>query len=1325
MNKYILLISVLTISLLSHSYTFKKYQVNNGLSENSVQVILQDHLGFMWFGTKDGLNRFDGYEFKVYKSIFNDTTAIGNNFIRAIYQDHNHNFWIGTDSYMYSFNYNTEKFQLFSTKSDLNENIHSGIQSICSENDSILWIGTRKQGAFCLNTKNGKLKQYIQKENDQSLNSNIIWQIFRDYSGTIWLGSREGLSRYNRETDSFYTYTSQNTQRTLVDDEILSINEDAEGNLWVGTWAGGLARLNKSSNTFDSFLNFSHPPFVSHIRSIMEYDRTTLLVGADDGLYLLNKKTGESSRIDNTKDFNSLSDQNIYSIYKDHEGGIWIGTYFGGINYMSPNANIIEHYYPNFSDHSLSGKAVRQFCEDKSGNLWIATEDAGLNYFNTKTKHFKVYLPSERHNSLSYHNIHSLVLDDYQLWIGTFSRGIDILNLKNNTFRNYSFNKDDSLSVNDNCIFAMYKDSKGDIYIGTPYGLCRYNRETDNFTRILEVSAFVYDITEDYLGSLWVASYSDGAYRFDYKTGKWKNYPYRPGNSKSIAFNKLTCVYLDGKQRLWFGTEGRGICKYNYETDDFVTIDERDGLPNNVIYSILDDKYGNIWLSSNQGISKLNPATMEIKTYMREDGLQGNQFNYRSGYKSKDGVFYFGGINGFNAFNPDNLTDNTHVPPMVISLFEILSEEKPERVKVADKIKLKYNQASFRINFVSLSFQAQEKNNYRYKMDGLDEKWTDIGSQRTVSFINLSPGKYTFKVIGSNNDGVWNEEGASIEITIMPPFWKSTVAKGIYILILFSLIYYIIQSYTKRVRWKQELQLDQFQKEKEKEMYDAKIDFFTNIAHEIRTPVSLIKAPLECIVNSGDGNLETKDNLSVIERNTDRLLELINQLLDFRKIEEENYKLKFTKVNVKNLLSDICFRFRPAAESRNLNVTLQLPTEDIFIYLDKEALIKIVSNLLTNALKYGQKTVEVSLTKELTSVGVYVELKVCDDGIGIADDMKERVFEPFFQIENNEQSGKKTGTGIGLALTKQLVKRHNGEIYISNEKGKGAVFVVKIPEHNETTRHSIQNETIIEEKTIEDELNIADSDKTTILIVEDNEELRTFLSKNLIKDHHILTASDGEQALKLLEDDVVDLVISDIVMPIMNGLELSKAIKQNEQFSHIPVVLLSAKTNTQTKVEGLEHGADSYIEKPFSVSYLKAQINSLIENRIKILEKFSRSPIVPYGAIARNKKDEVFLVKLNREIEQNLSDDQFSIEKLAIAMSMSQSNFQRKIKGISGMVPSDYIKVFKLKKAAQLLKSKEYRINEICYVIGYSPSYFTKCFQKQFGILPKDFVKEK
>jgi signal transduction histidine kinase/ligand-binding sensor domain-containing protein/DNA-binding response OmpR family regulator len=1304
-----------------YAYRFKKYQVNNGLSENSVQAIIQDHLGFMWFGTKDGLNRFDGHEFKIYKNVLGDSLSLGHNYVRSIFQDSDHNLWVGTDTYLYHFNYEMEQFRRFSVVSDLGEMIRSGVTNICPENDSTLWIGTMKRGVFCYYKNTGKLKQYLLTDSDNtSIDLATVWCINCDSSGNIWLGTRNGISCYNREIDRFSTYNLQHNQRSFnPNNETFVSLEMSDGNLWFGTWANGVYCINPSSHTFRSFLNEKHPPSVLRIYALLEYDASTLMVGSYDGLYLLDKETGVSRRVDNMEGSNSLSEYKVFSLCRDREGGIWVGTYFGGVSYISLNTNIIEHYYSDFSPFSLSGKVVSQFCEDEKGNLWIATEDGGLNYFDVQTKRFKVFLPEKSKNSLSYHNIHSLAMDGEKLWIGTFSSGVDVLDLKTGRFKNYMYNTKDTTSISDGCVFAIYKDSHGDIWLGTSNGLCRYNRLEDNFVRVSDVPVFVFDIQEDAYGSLWVASYFNGAYRYEYASKKWRNYTHNPYDEKSITFDKLTDVYFDGKGRLWFATEGRGICKYNYKTDDFTTIDENSGLPNSLIYSILDDKYDNLWLSGNRGITRLDLTTMKRQTYTREDGLQGNEFNYRSGYKSNNGLFYFGGTNGFNVFNPDDLLKNSYVPPVVITSVELLYDGRPQKIKPSGTIRLKHNQASFRINFSALSYQAPSKNLYAYKMEGMDTKWTELDNQKMVSFTNLRPGKYIFRIKGSNNDEVWNETGTSLRIIVSPPFWESNIAFVIYALLGIASVVSIFFYYSRYHKRKELQRLEQFRRKKDKELYESKIGFFTTIAHEIRTPLSLIKAPLECITNSGDGTSETKENLVVIERNTDRLLELINQLLDFRKVEQDFYQLTFKHANINELLQKIYLRFKSASEYRKIDITLQMPEQPIFIAVDKEALTKIVSNLLSNALKYTDTVICIGLVKIHEHIGNYIEITVSDDGIGIPDEMKEAVFEPFVQIENDDTTCRKTGTGIGLVLVKQLTEKHGGAVSIMDNPNKGVTFKVKIPM---TVAANDEPVTIDEPETWE--AHVSDQDKISILFVEDNNDLCDFVAKNLGQSYKLFLAANGKEALRILEKKGVNLIISDIMMPEMDGLGLTKTIKQDQYLCHIPIILLSAKTNTKTKVEGLEYGADSYIEKPFSISFLQAQINSLLENRKKIMDRFSHSPVVYSGSIAHNTNDEVFLKKLDEKIDSHMIDEQFSVEKLAVMLSMSQSNLQRKIKGLSGISPANYIQVTKLKKAAQLIASGKYRINEVCYITGFSsPSYFTSCFQKQFGMSPKEFMK--
>lgn len=1319
-------------------FLLKKYSVNDGLSQNTVRAILQDKKGFIWFGTQDGLNRFDGREYRIFRNNPADKNSIGNNFILSLYEDNNGKIWVGTDHRLYLFDPISEQFTLFNKKTDAGIEINSTVITICAEDENTLWIGTRTQGLFCYLKSENKLIQFNAGKNNFSARSDFVRTIIKDLSGTMWIGTRNGLSRYNKETKTFFTYFSDNHPDSLHDSEIMIIYEDSDGDLWLGTWQGGLSKFNKTTETFTTYFDKKDDkPYITHIHAIFEYKKDNLLIGADDGLYLFDKKNETFQRIDDPHDPNSLSDQNVYSIYRDRENGIWIGTYFGGVNYIIPNSDAIEHYYPKKSGHSLSGKAVSQFCEDDKGNLWIATEDAGLNYFNTATKQFTLFSSLKEESGVSYHNLHSLVLDKNYLWIGTFSRGVDVLDLRTNSFKNYRYRENDTTSIDDNCVFSIYQDSKKEIYIGTSFGLSRYNPKEDNFTRIPEVRSFVYDMQEDPFGSFWIATYGSGIFRYNPQKKAWKNYKHDPAKMNSLSNDKVIDIFVDSKQRLWFATEGQGICKYNYETDDFSTIDNSQGLPNDVVYGILDDKYGNLWVSTNKGITKINPETLVSKTYTREDGLQSNQFNYKSSYKSRDGIFYFGGINGFNVLNPDKLTENDYVPPVAITNFELLSKESTSlsdpafytAMRKLKKITLRHNQSSFRISFVSLSFQAPEKNRYATYMENLDDEWTSIGNQKSISYINLPPGEYTFRVKGSNNNNLWNEAGDYLQIKILPPLWKSNLAYSLYIGIILSALFFTIRYYSQASRKKQNQKLKDYQQEKEKEVYDSKINFFTNVAHEIRTPISLIKAPLECVLSSDTITSETREYLSVIERNTNRLLVLVNQLLDFRKTEEHLYQLNFSRTNINDLLRDIYYQFKATADSNKKEIILEVPDQPVFANINKEAFTKILSNLLSNGLRHTVNRLLVVLTED--KITETMEIKVIDDGSGVEEKYREKIFEPFFQVENDNQAEKRNGTGngtgIGLALSKQLVERHSGSIVLEKSESGGCVFKVRIP-----TSLTPAIESDLTEETVITDSSSATSpedqylpDKFFLLIVEDNEELKNFLEKNLKKDYNILTAENGNQAIQILDEYGVDLIISDIVMPEMDGLELTQRIKQNRQYSHIPIILLSAKTNLQTKIDGLECGADCYIEKPFSIGYLKAQVSNLIDNRIKLLEKFSKSPFISYGSIASNKKDEDFLNQLNEEIEKNLSDIDFSIEKLAFSLSMSRSNLQRKIKGISGMVPNDYIRVYRLKKAAWLLTQGEYRINEICFLTGFNtPSYFSKCFKKQFGVLPKDFLKE-
>lgn len=1320
---YLLLLLFFSIPMLASenlNFHFKKIQVDEGLSENTIYCILQDSKGFIWFGTKDGLNRYDGSNFRVFRHIASNPFSLGNNFIRSIAEGDNHQLYIGTDVGLYIMDAIHEAFVQVNYETEDGTNLVSAINALYIDKDKKLWIGTMHQGVFVYEpTKRQLRKVKIDKYN---LGNNATWTIYGDRSGTIWVGTRLGLLRYNPSLDILEPVEGLFKPVESSDYEILSIMEDAKGNLWLGTWSDGIWLYNRHTGETNSYLGTqSKSHYITHVRTIFQYTDNTLLIGSDDGLYLFDQGKREAKRIDIPQMKYSLSDQNIYSMAKDREGGIWLGTYFGGINYLNVSSLVIETYYSEMTDGMLSGKAVSQFCEDKRGNMWIATEDGGVNYLDVTTK--RITQPIKT----TYHNTHALLLDGDDLWIGTFSRGIDIYNTKTNRLTNFRSNTNEERTLNDDCIFSLYKTRNGDIYAGTPIGLNKYNRETKSFSRIHEAGGFIYDIKEDERGNLWVAVYGGGVVRLDKDTGKWIHYDKVKGKDDPIVGSKLTSVFIDSQKRIIFSSEGRGIFIYDYQTDSFRNISEADGLPNNVVYGVLDDPFGNLWVSCNKGIVCFNISDLgNYKLFNKEDGLQSNQFNYKSSYKASDGKFYFGGINGFNCFYPQDLSalKNEIIPPVEITGLQLLKRtgEQEKNIQVQlnkrQKIVLPYNKSSFTISYISLSFLSQTKNQYAYMLEGTDKEWIPAGNNKSVTYVNLSPGNYQFKVKASNNSDVWNEEGAEIHIEILPPFWWSLPAKVLYFILIFTLLYLVFYYYWKRNKNKQVQQLEAFKTEQENLAYKSKIDFFTNIAHEIRTPVSLIKAPLEEVIASGEGSKDTRQNLSIIDKNCNRLSVLINQLLDFRKMDSTEYTLKPERINLKEYINELYERFRKTALSNNIEFILNLPKDlDTIIVSDSDALTKIVGNLLTNAIKFTKDKIILTLiVNEDRSYTINVE----DNGPGIPDDLKGLVFDPFYQIEPDKE---KVGTGIGLSLVKRLAKLFGGEIVVHNGNMGGSIFSFTFFELSE----DVESEDTMDnaQASIDDiTKETVKGPKSSILVVDDNPDITSFIKNCLQNDYDVDTALDAHKAWNLLEQNGYDLIISDIMMPDIDGISFTKSIKADLNYNHIPVILLSAKTENAVKIEGLRSGAEVFMEKPFSTSFLKAQILSLLENRKTILEAFNRSPLASYSMLATNRGDELFLSRLNEEIEKHLSDETFSVESLTDVLGVSRSNLQRKLKAVCGVTPGEYLRNYRLKRACKLLLEGELRISEVAYYVGFSSaSYFAKVFIKCYDMSPKEFIR--
>lgn len=1308
-------------------YYFKNLSVQNGLSQNTVNAILQDKQGFMWFGTKDGLNRYDGLSFRKFKHDDRSQRSIGNNFITALYEDEKGNIWVGTDVGLYIYYPEKDFFEHFTGLSAESTRIEHTVTAISGDNQGCVWVAVESQGLFCYDLEKRQLQNYTLKD-FSFLTTNVQTFVF-DNSGTLWIGCYgDGLFYSKDRLKTLHPYLSPTENKeTYANDVVISLVKGAYNCLYVGSLRGGVKELNLTSNKLHDLLLADEHGESVFCRELLVASDNELWIASESGLYIYNLRLGKYVHLRSSiNDPYSLSDNAIYSLCKDREGGIWIGSYFGGVNYYPRFYTNFEKYYPKGTENGLHGKRVREFCQDNQGVLWIGTEDGGLNRFNPKTKTFSFFTPSN-----AFTNVHGLCLVNDYLWVGTFSKGVKVVDTRTGAIVKTYQKTDSPRSLIDNSVFSICRTTTGDIYLGTLFGLLRYNKQTDDFDRIPELNGkFVYDIKEDSGGNLWLATYANGAYCYNVSEKRWKNYLHDDNNPKSLPYDKVVSIFEDSHRQVWLTTQGGGFCRFHPETETFTSYNLADGLPNDVVYQIVEDKDGLFWLTTNNGLVCFQPTTGAMKVYTTSNGLLGDQFNYRSSFETEDGTIYLGSIDGFVAFNPKNFSENKLLPSIVITDFLLFGKEVyvgeqgsplEKSITFSDELVLQSNQNSFSFRLAALDFQAPKMSKIMYKLDGFDADWLTVGESPIVTYSNLRYGNYTFRVKVSNSDGVWNEEGITLSIHILPPFYFSIWAYFVYALLIVGCSVYTFLYFKRRSNRKHRRQMEKFEQEKEREVYHAKIDFFTNVAHEIRTPLTLIKGPLENIILKKEVDQETREDLDIMKQNTERLLNLTNQLLDFRKTESQEFRLNFVECNITEVLKETHRRFTSLAKQKGLEFLLNVPAQDFYAHINREAFTKIVSNLLNNAVKYAETYVHIFLEVDNSEEKRKFHLRTINDGVVIPDEMKEEIFKPFVRFNEKDDGRVTAGTGIGLALSRSLAELHQGSL-VMLEGEEVNCFYLTLPVVQNTTIKLASEVTAGVESVIEAHTEQAE-DRATVLIVEDNPDMLAFVARQLADSYAVLTAANGSEALEILDGHYVSLVISDVVMPVMDGFELCKKIKSDLTYSHIPVILLTAQTNIQSKIEGMELGADAYIEKPFSVEYLHACVSNLIQNREKLRQAFAQSPFMAANTMALTKADEEFIQKLNEVIQMNLSNPDFCMENMADGMNMSRSNFYRKIKGVLDLSPNEYLRLERLKKAAQLLKEGENRINEICYTVGFnSPSYFSKCFQKQFGVSPKDFV---
>ncbi len=1275
-------------------YSYRMITMNDGLAANAVRNIVQDKYGYIWFGTDNGLCRYDGRRVLPLR-----IPELGiNQYISALLAS-NDGLYVGTAKGVFFINYTRQVFER------LPMDIHSTVTHLSSDKEGALWVSTMNQGVWHYHPGTDRSSQYHLKSSGDA-----VAQVFVDAGNQIWTVTNWGepvVQKLNRLHNQFEPVKTEfNGVPTS-----LCMFQTRDGRYWLGTWEHGLLQMN-SDGSLEQVLNPLLTKVGWHIHTLYEDSDGHIYIGCDDGLINFDPKTGEWKKSD---------DRFVYAITNDTEGGMWIGTFYGGVRYISP----VGKRFDGFSmANGLSGNVISRFCEDRQGRIWVGSDDGGLMCYDGR------FVSYPHQDWLSKRNVHALCTDNHNnLWIGTYTDGVIVMNLETGSLRQY-MQTSDANSLDNSSSYAIYQDTHGNIWVATMEGLCLYDAKSDSFIRIGKTNSITIDIDEDSEGNLWLSTQGEGLWRYNQKTRKLHNFRSKETSNTSLPDNQVNCCLIDEKGKLWVGTFD-GLCIYDKNRGHFkrISLD----VPSQNILSIIEDN-GALWLTTERGIVKYVPDE-GVQRFTLHDGLVSEQFQPNSGYKASDGRIFFGTTGGFNSFLPFQIKTNAVMPPVYVTTLSILNREEhnesglPLDLTLTKEITIGYGDSKMvSLSFASLSYCSPEKIQYAYMLEGFDQDWNYVGNQNSATYTNLPAGTYTFRVKATNNDGIWSDNEASLKIVVNPPFWWSWYAKLFYLLLLGTIIWYYVHLRLKRADHRHKIEMQRLNEEKEKEVREARLNFFTMIAHEIRTPVSLIIGPLEKIMKHGTPT----DDMKVIDRNAHRLLELVNQLLDFRKVEQQSLVMHFAPQNIHELMVSVSERFAPTFEQNGKRFTVDYPNDRFTAIVDKEAIIKTISNLLTNANKYSKD--EVSLKCIEDPDGQRFRISVSDNGIGIREEDRERIFQPFFQAEGN-----KPGTGIGLNIVKSIVDQHHGEITVESELGKGSTFTIILPVSQDVIKETETEETTV--TTVDDHSATkhtaessnhkvqrskfkVQSPKPTMLIVDDSEDMRHFLENNFNNKYDIITAEDGIEALHLLQNHEVSIIISDWMMPRMDGADLCRRVRQDQQTSHIPFIMLTAKTDDDSKVEGMDVGADTYIEKPFSVQYLEACIRNILQIRHQLMEKFSTQPLEPVTEIAQNPTDSEFLKRMNHIIEENFSNSELNVNFLAAELNISRSSLFAKIKTLAEITPNEMIQVVRLKKAAQLMKEGKYTISEISYMVGFSnPSYFSKCFQKQFNIKPAEYMK--
>jgi len=1340
-HSYIVFFSLITF-FYSHSQNIKftHYNDNNGLSHNSVRHIVQDKKGFLWLGTFSGLNRFDGYQFKNYMSSSASANKLYNDDITALELDEeSNNLWIGTRKGLTLFKLDTQVFTtFFSKKDDPNSLPEEEIRSVYVDKFKRVWVGTKTKGLYMFFLKENRFEKIPIRGFD------YVKEIFEDKKGNIWIGSYEKGSVAKITMDSkgaivrINDYTLFVPNSTAKNPYVNFIYEDAKSDIFVGT-RQGLYKLDKKNDRFVNLyienkeIRGSLGPY---FLSVARAPDGKYWVGTLGGL-LVCKQLEDIQKGDYKWYYSVLSedtsivDNLVSALYFDASGVLWIGTE-DGLDKYDPYENQftlnkdISRYIGN------QAPRIRGFAKTYDEKVIVATSHNGL--FISNVNGFKPLYNNDK-------DIASIYSEDGKIfYCGLWNGNLMVYNYATNA------SKEISLGFETAALFAFCRIGPQTMMVGSfGEGAVVLNTNT------LEVQVSkgkllpgfqINAIEKDNKNNIWFAT-ETGVVRYNSTSGKIETYKSLSKKENGMPYDdNVSDVMIDKKGTIWASTR-YGLCVYEPSKNTFKPISHLKELSGKWITDILTDANGDLWLNiNNNSIAWIRADLKDINVYYVNSGNRLDVFSSSGFFNFKDSKIYLGGKNGIIYFSPHTMKKNNWSPTPIVTEFKIQNEEVFPGMEINGqvplvkdfnydrKIELDYKNRNFSLQFSVPSFANEKLNKFQYMLEGFDKDWiTTNSNSRTVQYTNLYPGNYVFKIMSSNSDGHWSQV-ASYKIKVLPPFWLTPTALLLFLVLLFFIFYFVRKEVRNRIQLKQELLTEKVNREQDIKLNNEKLRFFTNISHELRTPLTLILGPAKQLMEDENATEYQKSRFNLIHQNASRLLNLVNQVLDFRKAQAGELKLKVSKTDIVAYSKNIFDSFKELAYNKNIRLNFNTENEDITGWIDNDKYDKILYNLLSNALKFTNNYGNVDLFIRLKDgVDGLLVVEVSDNGIGIPLKSQEKIFKRFYQVTNSKEHN--TGSGIGLSLVKSLVALHKGIISVESTPGKGSIFTVEIPidrnfyNDKEVFEYVLKNDNqsmSVSEKSMKKILQNTEL-KQKILVVEDNVELRKYLVDYLSDYYKVYEAENGEEGLKICRQIKPILCVADVMMPIMNGLDFCKELKNDEFISHIPVILLTALSENEDKVKGYGVGADGYMVKPFEPSLLKTIIENMIKSRLELKAKFSGEVESKVGLLTHSPIDEDFMAKVTALINDNISDLDLSTEFLCDKLGVSSSKLYRKIKELTDLAPNEFIRTIRLKKAAQLLKTKKYNVSEVTDLVGFNdPLYFSRCFKKQFGFPPSKLI---